>query len=290
MSMDFLKELHESRYTRNVNNVKSLSYNDCKERIYLILLVLEMLRHSKSSKAWTAKYCKATKGFEDYKIFRLNGTDLYNLLYFVASEDGYTKLKNPESAKKIKDSTKIPFRELHAYIIALSQGKDPVLPSNFLIKMEQGLGITNSDYKFIRRSLGDWGTERFSEKQNTATKLLFAVRAKLRSTDVIDDYEAWVTKHDAESYYTVDREPTISTPDISTTGQDVALYRYLIGGKDLAMLKKFLEQAKDGKAVSPSMMQAYQPLVQLIDDIVQGGPGFVTALKALRSRALRSRK
>ena len=290
MSMDFLKDLHESRFTRNGNNVKSLTYTDCKERIYLIFLVLEMMRGSKKYGGWIEKYCKQTKGFEEYRLFRLNGTDLYNFLYLIINDTGYEKLKDPESAKKIKDQTKLPLREMHRYILELSQGKEPTLPTNFLIKMEQGLGITNADYKAVRRSLSDWDKERFAEKQATATKLLFAVRAKLRSSDVIDDFEAWVTHHDAESYFTVDREPTISTPDISTAPENVALYRYLIGGKDLAMLKKFLELAKDGKAVNPSMMQSYQPIVQIIDDIVQGGPGFVTALKALRSRALRSKK
>jgi len=290
MSMDFIKDLHESRFTRNPNNVKSLTYTDCRERVYLIMLVLEMLRHSRKFSAWTSAYCKQTKGFEEYKIFRLNGTDLYNFLYFILSDDGVEKLKDPGSARKMKQNTTLPLRELHNYIRTLSQGKEPRLPENFLIKMEQGLGITNADYKDVRRQLSDWKNLRLAQKQATATKLLFAVRAKLRSSDVIDDYEAFVTAKDLESYYTVDREPQISVPDISTSPKDLQLYRYLVGSRNLAMLKNFLELSKNGQTVSAPMVNAYKPIIELVDDIVSAGPGFVTALKALRSRALKSTK
>jgi hypothetical protein len=56
------------------------------------------------------------------------------------------------------------------------------------------------------------------------------------------------------------------------------------------MLEQFLKHAKDGRSISAPMVKAYQPIIQLIDDIVQGGPGMVTNLKTLRSRAQKRNK
>lgn len=283
--MDFIRDLHESRFTRNPNNVKSLSYNDCRENVYLIILCLEMMRHSDKFNLVVKKYANQTRGFEDFRLFRLNGTDFYNFMYFIFSDDGYTKLKDPEAALKIKQDTKVPRTELNQYIVALAKGETPKLPTRLFLKLETGLQITNPNYKSIRRQLSDWENLKLHDKKITATKLLYAVRARLRSSDIIDDFETWVVANDAESHYTVDTQPLISTPDISTETDNVILYRYLAGSENLAMLKQFIEHAKDGRSISAPMVIAYQPIIQLIDDIVQGGPGFIQQLRVLRSRA-----
>jgi len=67
--------------------------------------------------------------------------------------------------------------------------------------------------------------------------------------------------------------------------RDLALYRLLTGSKDLMLIKKFLDLAQEGKSIPSSMVKAYQPVIELIDDIVTAGPGFVQLLKALRKRA-----
>lgn len=288
--MEFIRDLHEARFTRNPNNVKTLTYNDCRERIYLVLLCLEMMRHSSRFNLVVKKYASQTRGFEDFRLFRLNGTDFYNYMYFVFGDEGYKKLKDPDAALKIKQDTKVPRTELNQYIVSLAKGEKPSLPTRLFLKIEAGLQITNSDYKSIRRQLSDWESLRLHDKKIAATKLLYAVRAKLRSSDIIDDFETWVVTNDAESYYTVDTEPVISTPDISTATDQIALYRYIAGSKNLAMLKQFIEHAKDGRSISAPMVQAYQPVIQLIDDIVQAGPGFVQQLRVLRSRAKKRRK
>lgn len=288
--LSFIREMHESRFTRNSQNVARLSFTDCCERIYLTILVLEMMRHSKSSKVWIAKYANQTRGFEDFKVFRLNGTDLYNFMYLILSKDGYTKLKDPDTAKKMLGSTNVPRRELNQYLVDLAKSEGPSRITSLLLKLESGLNITNPDYKNIRRTLNDWPSLKLKDKQIAATKLLYAVRAKLRATDVVDDFSRWVQLTNAETYNVVDNEPTVSVPDISLASQDISLYRYLVGSGNLAMLEQFLKHAKDGRSISAPMVKAYQPIIQLIDDIVQGGPGMVTNLKTLRSRAQKRNK
>ena len=289
-SYSFLREIHESRHTRNTANHKTLTANDCAERIYLTILCIEMMRHSKSSQVWTRKYVNQTRGFDDFKVFRLNGTDLYNYMYFIFSKEGYKKLKDPESALKVKDTLKVPSKALNQYLVDIAKGEEPTMVTRFLMNLEAGLKITNPDYKNIRRSLSDWKDSKLKPKQIAATKLLFAARAKLRATDVIDDFSKWVQLTNAETYDVVDNEPVVSVPDITTTTDDLAVYRYLVGSQNMAMLKEFLKHAKDGRSVSAPIMKAYLPIIQMVDDIVQGGPGFVQNLKVLRSRAQKRNK
>jgi len=55
-------------------------------------------------------------------------------------------------------------------------------------------------------------------------------------------------------------------------------------------VKRFIDSALSGKSIPSSIVQAYLPAIQLIDDIVKAGPSYVSVLKALQSRAKKSRK
>ena len=60
--MDFIKDLHEARMTRNESDQKALTFTDVCERLYLHLLILELLRQFPSSKPFTKMYAQKTVG------------------------------------------------------------------------------------------------------------------------------------------------------------------------------------------------------------------------------------
>ena len=153
------------------------------------------------------------------------------------------------------------------------------------LNVESGLNIKNTTYKAIRRTLMDYDGVTTIDRQNTVTKLIHAVRAKLRSSDIIDDLERLVADRNLETGRVADNEPKISVPDISTQGRDLALYRYLVGGSNIVALKRFIDLALSGKSIPGSVVSAYLPAIKLVDDIVKAGPSFVQVLKALQSRA-----
>jgi hypothetical protein len=288
-SYSFLRDLQESRMTKDNGNAKKLTYTDCGERMYLTLLALETMRQYPDFKAYVQRYAKKTAGFEQYKMYRIMGTDLYNFTYFlVGDSSAQDKLKDPESAKRMRASTKLPTSAINRYINAVAQGKTPVQLNNMFQAIESALKVSNSDYKSIRRNLMNFARLTKAEKRLISTRLIYAVRAKLRSSDIIEDFEKFAAVKNLEKASVIDPEPTISTPDLSTTGAELALYRYLVGDRNLALTKKFLEQAKDGKAASANMVQAYLPAIKMIDDIVKAGPGAVQQLRAVHKRAKRS--
>lgn len=285
--MDFIKELHEARMTSDNGSSKQLTYTDCGERMYLMLLAFETMRKYPNFQFFIEKYCTKTAGFESYRAFRFMGTDLYNFLYFLVGDDeAQDKLKDPDAAKAMKQRVRIPIVAINKYISALAKrGKEPELVTKMFIDIESALNITNADYKSIRRGLHDYDTLNLNERKKLVTRLKFAVRAKLRSSDIIDEFEKFTMFKDLGSVDAVDPEPTISTPDITTSPADMAMYRYIVGANNIAQTKRFLEQAKNGKAVSADMLRAYMPAIKLLDDIVKAGPAYVQNLKALHDRA-----
>jgi len=284
--MEFIKDLHEARMTKDNGSSRKLTYTDCGERLFLTLMALETMRQYSDFKDYVQRYAKKTSGFELYKFYRIMGTDLYNFIYFLVGDDSaQDKLKDPGAAKQLKRKTKLPILDLNRYIQYLGQGREPMQNSGLFIKLEGALGITNSDYKAIRRNLSNFNKLTRSEKRLLVTRLIFAVRAKLRNSDIIEDFEKFAAIKNLEKANVNDPEPSVSIPDISTKQGDLALYRYLVGDKNLALTKKFLDSAKNNKAASASMVNAYLPAIEMLDDIVKAGPAFVQNLRTLHSRA-----
>ena len=287
-AFSFIKDLHEARMTKDNGSSKKLTFSDCCERLYLTLLILETMRKYPDFKNIVQKYAKKTVGFETYRYYRIMGTDLYNFIYFIVGGDSaQNKLKDPKSAKEMKRNSRIPVLDINRYIRALANGSE-VNPSSLFIKLESALRITNSDYKAVRRSILNWDKQTRSDKRLVATRLIFATRAKLRSSDLIDDFEKWAAIKNMEKASVTDPEPTVSKPDLAGSQQNLALYRYLVGSKNLALTKRFLKQASNGQAASSSMVQAYMPAIEMLDDIVQAGPAYVNNLRALHKRAKKS--
>src|SRR5210317_1738406 len=100
MAFEFLNDLTEARMTRNSNNQRMLTYNDCKERAYLILLMMQVMRHYRSYRDTVGAYAHKTVMYRDYDRLRVDGSDLYNLFYFITGDkDALNKLKNPGAAE-----------------------------------------------------------------------------------------------------------------------------------------------------------------------------------------------
>ena len=45
MKFSFIKDLHEARMTKDNGSSRKLTYSDCCERLYLMLLILETMRN-----------------------------------------------------------------------------------------------------------------------------------------------------------------------------------------------------------------------------------------------------
>ena len=67
--------------------------------------------------------------------------------------------------------------------------------------------------------------------------------------------------------------------------RSVALYGYLVGIENARRATMFVEMAEDGKSIPKNFVEAYLPIIEMIDDIiVDGGPQGIQLLRQLHKR------
>lgn len=286
--MEFIKDLQESRMTRDSHNMRVLTYSDCCERAYLILLALEIMRHYPKYSDRVRRYARFSRS--DYRKYKIESTDLHNLIYFIQGDEvALSKLKDPGAARRQQARSAFPIRDVADYLAKLTNGNGIHFTQQMFIRLENGLQISNKDYKELRRYLSNYTSQSKPVQENVVTKLLFALRAKLRNSDIIDDFSELVVRKDLESDTVKDTEQTPSIPDISANLEDVKFYRLLINPSKLILIKNFLSLIRDNKVPPLSFIQAYIPIIQMVHDIVQAGPTYINMLKTLHNRAKQAR-
>ena len=276
--MQFINELLESRATRNINNLKKYTRYDCVERVYLILLAIEMTRHTLDFSKVVKRYAQDSLS-TNYSHYSSNQTDLHNYVYFVAGPDSaQANLADAEYAMAQKKSKTFPVDKLQQYLKKIINASEPDLVTRFFMDIERSGVITNNTYIDIRRTLGDWRKITPTARRTAATKLLYAFRAKLPDSDFIIHLQKWSSMVDAEMSTVPDTEKK------DEHGAHISNYRFLVGSDNIMQTKIFLQLAKSGKSIPSDYVQAYMPIINMIDDLAKAGPGAMQHLILLHKR------
>ena len=290
--MEFIQDLYEARLTRNDQNVRVLTYTDCCERLYLSLLILEVLRRFPNSAPAAKQYAQNTGKYAGFDMFRMAGTDLYNFIYFVnGDEKALNKLKDPGAAAQMRRRTTLPTMAVNRYLAKLANGSDIRDSAQILINVENSLSISNQEYKQVRRNITNLSSLSTALVKKTVTRLVIAARAKLRTSDIIDDLEKLTVLKDLETSSVIDTEPTVSVADIPTDAlSDVANYKFLVGNSNLVMARKVVQLATQGVSIPGSFVKGYLPIIKMVHDIVRAGPAYINQLRVLHKRAQKTLK
>jgi hypothetical protein len=289
--MDFIKNLHEARLTRGADNRPTLTYTDCKEKAFLILLMLTVMRYYRTYRPRAGAYSRKTNMYREYDRFRQDGTDLYNLVYFITgNEEAINKLKDPGAAKKLRNVTHLSVSRLNS--IMRNTANDDNVSKDDIINLgiiERDLQIKNNDYKQIRRYLASYTKLTQNERKTLVTRLLFAARAKLADSDLITDFSKLATDNKLEDFNAASPEPEInSLEDVALA--DVKNYRFILSPASLPYISRFMQSARSGKSVVANLVQSYLPIIIMVDDIVKAGPAYIEQLKVVHNRAKRDLK
>jgi hypothetical protein len=290
--MEFLQDLYEARLTRNDQNIRVLTYTDCCERLYLSLLILEVLRKFPTSANAAKQYAQNTGKYAGFNMFRMSGTDLYNFIYFVnGDEKALNKLKDPGAAAQMRRRTTLPTMVVNRYLAKLANGSNITDSAQMLISVENSLSISNQEYKQVRRNITNLSSLSTALVKKTVTRLVIAARAKLRTSDIIDDLEKLTVLKDLETSSVIDTEPTVSVADIPTDAlSDVANYKFLVGNSNLVMARKVVQLATQGVSIPGSFVKGYLPIIKMVHDIVRAGPAYINQLRVLHKRAQKTLK
>lgn len=285
--IDFIKQIHEARMVRDERDQKSLTYSDCVEKLFLIVCMIEVMRYDASNDTFIKKYV-ANSIDTDYKIFKIDKTDLHNFIYFAVGDDvAMNKLKDPGYAKRVRRNTHVPLASLVGHLIHIKTNpRHPAINTYDLFnKLQQTLSNQVSEYSYMRRLLVNYTKITAKERRELVTKLLFAARAKLRSSDIIDDFSLWTGNKNLEVSTVTDTEFSISQPDFEAgSTKDVSYYRMLVGNENMVLAHKFVERSLKNTTSPVNYIQSYLPIISMIHDFVKAGPTAIHQLKLLHKR------
>ena len=278
MLTPFLQYVSEGRVVRRQSDLQRYTFQEITERIYLSFLTLTLLRSFEQTKGFVKSYATDTLAYGSFERVRSTSNDLHNMMAVVAGDIEITKkLANKNAAMALRQRQTVPVLAIRRYL------RDFRGSYAFLTKLESALGITNIDYKNLRRAISDYSNLDTKRKKATTTRLLQALRAKLSGTDLQRKAQEFADKQKLELDNVVDAERTV--PGQTLTPDEMTGYRVLVGAANVRRAKVAAEMVRQGRAVPAPIMQAYAPVVRMIDDIVKGGYTFVRLLQNLHDRA-----
>ncbi len=278
MITPFLKYVSEGRVVRRQSDLQRYTFQEITERIYLSFLTLTLLKNFDQTAGFVKSYASATLSYGSFGRVRSTSNDLHNMLAVVAGDPALTqKLANKNAAMAQRQRQSVPELAIRRYL------KDFKNAYSFLTKLESALGISNADYRNLRRAISDYAQLDSKRKKATTTRLLQALKAKLSGTDLQRKAQEFADKQKLELDNVIDAERTVPGADMSP--DELSAYRLLVGSNNVRRAKVAAEMIRQGKAVPAPILQAYAPVVKMIDDIAKGGYTFVRLLQSIHDRA-----
>jgi len=278
MLTPFLQYVSEARLVRRQSDLQRYTFQEIAERIYLSFLTLSLLKNFKQTVGFVKSYAINTLAYGNFDRIRTTSNDLSNMLAIVAGDPEITsKLANKNAAMALRQRQNVPVLAIRRYLRSFKNDYE------FLTRLESTLGITNTDYKNLRRAISDYPQLDSNRKKITATRLLQALKAKLSGTDLQRQAQIFADKQHLELDDVVDAERTV--PGKELTPDELSAYRLLVGAANVRRAKIAADMIKQGRAVPAPIMAAYAPVVRMIDDIAKGGYTYVRLLQTIHDRA-----
>ena len=201
MLTPFLQYVSEARIVRRQSDLQRYTFQEIAERIYLSFLTLSLLKNFKQTAGFVKAYGTSTLTYGSFTRVRTTANDLHNMLAIVAGDpDIVQKLANKNAAMALRQRQTVPELSIRRWLRNFKNDYE------FLSQLESALGISNLDYKNLRRAISDYPSLDTKRKQVTATRLLQALKAKLPGTDLQRKAQEFADKQKLELDDVVDAE------------------------------------------------------------------------------------
>jgi hypothetical protein len=179
MLTPFLKYVSEGRVIRRHSDLERFTFPEVTERIYLSFLTLSLLSQIPDTKYFVKAYADQTMAKGTFDQVRMINNDLANMLAIVAGDPGITKkLKNKNQAQAMRQRQPVPVMALRRYLRTWDDHY------RNLTHLERVLGITDANYRNLRRAIANYNKLDSKDQQSTVKKLLQYLGDKLAGTDL----------------------------------------------------------------------------------------------------------
>ena len=187
MKLDFIDELSESRLVRQKKQINRFTAKDAAELSFLYLCTLVILKNEFKYAPVASKYATKTMMYQNFNVFRTNGTDLYIMLTALLGTDDTDKLfADQEASQMFLQNLRVNETQLKAWLRFTAKGKvNKQFDGQMLFKIEQQLMVNNGQYKSVRRLTSDWANLKHGQKTLVITRLIQALKARGRMSELL---------------------------------------------------------------------------------------------------------
>jgi len=167
--------LSESRLYPSTHSLKKVSVQEACQLAFLYLMVMRILLDDPHTRHWAKNYAyKTSKGSPSFKTWRMDGTDLYALIYALETENSPLE----DGDEDFRDHLPLDASAIHRWLRAVSMHEDETLTRRLMNRLDQMFRIRDSSLKAIRRLVLDWPDLSSHERRLVVTRLLQFVRTR----------------------------------------------------------------------------------------------------------------
>lgn len=182
-------KLQESSLLYSLSSLKRYNAKDVADLCFLYMVALHILRNEFDFAPWARTYAHNTLGSGDFQHIHLNKTDLYQLLNILLAQDilWTDKLQNPAASHTFLTDIYLNHDDVVKFLKNIQQGGfNSTQSARLLLKMENQLKISVTNYKSVRRIASDWNKAHVDKHAKTlvVTRLLQALRHKALQGDL----------------------------------------------------------------------------------------------------------
>ena len=167
----FVRDLNESKMFRTRQQATSTNTRDMADFAFLNILTLYILYNEYEYAPLAKNYAAETIKYRNFDTYRQSANDLYVALNNIKS--GNSAADRIQVAK-----LNIPDVKLRQFLVQMSQGQPIKNAPSFMLQLERGMDIQESNYRSIRRLVQEWPTLTNAQKSLVITRLVYFYRTK----------------------------------------------------------------------------------------------------------------
>jgi hypothetical protein len=240
-------KLSESSLIRSISSVNRYNARDIADLTFLYCITLHLLRVDWASATFARTYANKTLIHGDWTHEHLNGTDLYQLLHITLthSNNFIAHLRNKEASQQLLHDIVLSEYDVKRFLrnIASNNYNDD-LSERLLLRMEQQLRISITNYKSVRRIASDWNQPHITQqgKELAVTRLLQAMRHRAVTGDLVHALQQFAQREKLEIADACDPE-TGRHCDPQSAPSKMSMLKKLVVGAGLGLGAFYLGRA-----------------------------------------------
>jgi len=193
--MEFLQNICEARlFGSGKSNLQYYTAKEITEMLYMQFLGIQILKYESGGLSVVKNYVRGTGNLVNYDYWRSGKNELYLMLHLIVGEYADEQRLMLKYGKRDADYlklTRINKQNLVRFLRSASTGHfDVGSDRRFLMELENGLRISDSYLKNIRRVAAQWDIQSHTTKKTTLTRLLQLFRSKARRSELLTYLES----------------------------------------------------------------------------------------------------